>query len=532
MRLTKKEERFRVTVADGERWNWEWNAKAGLLFLGVMAAASAILGVTVGAERLPPAWALNVGEDVVGIAVCALLYYGCLCEKQGADETTRLFMAMLLAEAIKLFLDAASWMLEGIPALHGLNTVTYVLFLCSIILLGYQSWRYIRVCLALNDSLARRCDQVMRAMLAPALALCLANLFVPLCFYVDEQGVYYETDGYLLGLIYLPAVFICGTLCLLRSKVPLRSKAVIGLFYIWPIVQGALYIGSDGAALPDPPLITITLMYLVLVSERSKALAATQTELDMAAAIQTNMLPSAFPAFPDRPEFEIYATMEPAKEVGGDFYDFFLVDGDHLAMVVADVSGKGVPAALFSMIAKTLLKTYAQAKESPEEVLAQVNAALCENNDEEMFVTVWLGILELSTGELTYADAGHERLLLYQKGAWSILPKAGGVALAALTPEELELVSDAAKSRNRTIHLNPGDAIFQYSDGITEAATADRMFFGEERLLDAANSAPSAKPEELLPHIRARLDAFVQGAPQNDDITMLGMRFNGSEDSK
>ena len=253
-----------------------------------------------------------------------------------------------------------------------------------------------------------------------------------------------------------------------------------------------------------------------------------ETELNMAAAIQTNMLPRTYPAFPNRPEFAIYATMEPAKEVGGDFYDFFMVNEDHLAMVVADVSGKGVPAALFSMIVKTLLKMCTQTRLSPERVLAEVNASLCENNEEDMFVTVWLGVLEISTGELTYADAGHEKLMLYQKGAWSFLPKAGGIALAAASPEDLEFVDDAAKSHNQTIHLNPGDAIFQYTDGVTEAARADRTLFGEERLLAAANSAPSARPEELLPHIRARIDAFVQGAPQYDDITMLGLQFNGS----
>ena len=255
-------------------------------------------------------------------------------------------------------------------------------------------------------------------------------------------------------------------------------------------------------------------------------------ELDMAKRIQSGSLPNVFPAFPERHEFDLYATMEPAKEVGGDFYDFFMPDGDHLAMVVADASGKGVPAALFSMIAKTMLKTRIQMGESPEEVLWHVNASLCENNEEDMFVTAWLGILELSTGELTYADAGHERLLLYQNGTWSILPKEGGIVLALLSPEELALADDAARFHNQTIQLNPGDAVFQYTDGVTEAATEDRQFFGEERLLEAAKSAPSAKPEELLPHIRVCIDAFVQGAPQNDDITMLGVQFNGSENSK
>ena len=251
-------------------------------------------------------------------------------------------------------------------------------------------------------------------------------------------------------------------------------------------------------------------------------------ELDMAAAIQTHMLPNLFPAFPGRKEFDIYAAMDPAKEVGGEFYDFFMIGEDHLGMVVADVSGKGVPAALFSMIAKTMLKTQAQTRLSPERVLLEVNATLTENNEEDMFVTVWLGVLEISTGELTYADAGHEKLLLYQSGEWRFLPKSGGVALAMWEPEDLELMDEKYRFHNETIHLAPGDAIFQYTDGVTEATDAQEELFGDDRLLDAMNSAPTAKPEELLPHVRAKIDEFVKEAPQFDDITMLGLQYKGS----
>lgn len=250
------------------------------------------------------------------------------------------------------------------------------------------------------------------------------------------------------------------------------------------------------------------------------------TELNMAANIQTNMLPNIFPPFPERKEFDIYATMDPAKEVGGDFYDFFMVDEDHLAMVVADVSDKGIPAALFSMIAKTLLKTKAQAHLSPDRVLTEVNASLCENNDANMFVTVWLGILEISTGNLTYADAGHEKLLLCQNGEWSFVPKKGGTALAAFTPEDLSLMGEKYQFRNCELHLNPSDVILQYTDGVTEATTAENEAFGDERFLSALNSAASTKPDELLAHIRAKIDEFVKDAPQFDDITMLGLRFN------
>ena len=252
------------------------------------------------------------------------------------------------------------------------------------------------------------------------------------------------------------------------------------------------------------------------------------TELALAKRIQTHMLPNTFPAYPDRVEFDIFATMDPAKEVGGDFYDFFMVGEDQLAMVVADVSGKGVPAALFSMIAKTMLKTQTQTVLSPERVLTEVNVALGENNEEGMFVTVWLGVLEISTGELTYADAGHEKLALYQDGEWKLLPKACGTPLAAWPPDVLELMDESYRFRNQTIQLKPGDVIFQYTDGVTEATDAQEELFGEGRLLEALNAAGSVQPEALLPQVREKIDAFVKDAPQFDDITMLALRYKGS----
>ena len=255
------------------------------------------------------------------------------------------------------------------------------------------------------------------------------------------------------------------------------------------------------------------------------------TELNMAAAIQTHMLPSTFPAFPDRPEFSIYATMTPAKEVGGDFYDFFMVDEDHLALVMADVSGKGVPAALFMMTCRTMLKDAAQVRMDPAQVLERVNAQLCEHNPDYMFVTVWIGILEISTGMLTWADAGHEQLMLLREGTWTLLPRGGGVALGAFEPELLEL-EETSPFRNRVLQLQPGDGVFQYTDGVTEAMTEAREQFGQTRLLETLNTAPSAAPEELLPHVRARIEAFVQGAAQFDDITMLALQYLGKTEER
>lgn len=245
----------------------------------------------------------------------------------------------------------------------------------------------------------------------------------------------------------------------------------------------------------------------------------TEAELNVASSIQRDMLPNIFPAFPERPEFDIYATMQPAKEVGGDFYDFFLVDEDHLALVIADVSGKGVPAALFMVIAKTLLKNCAQTGVSPKAVLETVNNQLCENNQAEMFVTVWLGILEISTGRLTAANAGHEYPALKRSdGPYELVQDKHGFVLAGM---------EGSRYREYELTLAPGDTLYVYTDGVAEATDAHDALFGTGRMLASLNRHADALPEALLPQVKADIDAFVGQAPQFDDITMLGLRYRG-----
>lgn len=236
-------------------------------------------------------------------------------------------------------------------------------------------------------------------------------------------------------------------------------------------------------------------------------------ELDVATNIQASMLPCIFPAFPEHKEFDIFATMNPAKEVGGDFYDFFLVDQNHLALVMADVSGKGVPAALFMVIAKTLLKNRAQIGESPEVVLEKVNNQLCENNEADMFVTVWLGIYELSTGKLTYANAGHEcPAVMRANGKYELIQESHDFVVAGLEGMPYTL---------REITLCPGDKLFLYTDGVPEATNVSEELFGEERMLDALNICLDKTPEQTLHQVKEIIDDFVGEADPFDDLTML-----------
>ncbi len=237
------------------------------------------------------------------------------------------------------------------------------------------------------------------------------------------------------------------------------------------------------------------------------------TELALAAKIQENMLPNTFPPFPDRSEFDLYATMTPAKEVGGDFYDFFLVDEDHLCLVMADVSGKGVPAALFMMASKTVLANNAMQGKSPAEILEETNAAVCARNQEEMFVTVWLGILEISTGKLVAANAGHEYpAICCGGGRYELYKDRHGFVIGGMS---------GMKYKNYELTLTPGSRLFVYTDGIPEATSRGNELFGTDRMVEALNRNPSADPCETLKNVRSAVDGFVKDAEQFDDMTML-----------
>ncbi len=240
-------------------------------------------------------------------------------------------------------------------------------------------------------------------------------------------------------------------------------------------------------------------------------------ELDVAKHIQASMLPCIFPAFPERTELDIYATMTPAKEVGGDFYDFFFVDENRLAMVMADVSGKGVPAALFMVISKTLLKNVTQTGLSPKEVLEKVNDQLCENNEAEMFVTVWLGILEISTGKLTCANAGHEYPVMKRvNGDYELIKDKHGFVLAGM---------EGTRYKEYDLWLKPGDRLFLYTDGVAEATNAHNELYGTDRMLDALNRNKDVNCEVLLHLMKEDIEVFVGEAPQFDDITMLSIEL-------
>ena len=251
------------------------------------------------------------------------------------------------------------------------------------------------------------------------------------------------------------------------------------------------------------------------------AAARIDAELAFAKAIQHSALPSVFPPYPGRKEFDIHATMFTAKEVGGDFYDFYFVDEDTLAFLIADVSGKGIPAAMFMMQSKTLLKSFAESGMPIEQVFTTANEKLCEGNEAGMFVTAWMGLLNVKTGHVTFANAGHNPPLLRQNGSEFIYHKTrAGFVLAGM---------EGVRYRKFELQLQPGDTIYLYTDGVTEATNAEEKLYGEQRLLQQLNQHHGDSAQTICDAVKTDVDTFVGEAEQFDDITMLCLTWHGPQ---
>ena len=253
----------------------------------------------------------------------------------------------------------------------------------------------------------------------------------------------------------------------------------------------------------------------------AEAAARIDRELEFARSIQHSAIPTVFPPYPGHGEFDIYATMDTAKEVGGDFYDFYFVGENRLGFLIADVSGKGIPAAMFMMTAKTIIKGYAEAGKPVDEVFTTANEKLCESNEAGMFVTAWMGELDIVTGKVEFANAGHNPpLVRHAGGGFEYMKSKPGFILAGM---------EGMKYRKNEFTLAPGDEIYLYTDGATEATDSENNLYGEERLLALMNSMSGLTGEEICHAVKADIDAFVGDAPQFDDITMLYLKYNGGD---
>ncbi len=367
---------------------------------------------------------------------------------------------------------------------------------------------------------------------AATVALCAVTPWTHLMFRVDESGIVRTMeffDVFFHGIVYLyifsPLLIALYFLTLGKKRRPTDCEIPASMF-IFGITAPILYwaqvmiLGDGGEVFETTSLpVALALVYLVTNVSTHTALKAranleaVETDLRIASKIQTDALPPVAPEFAEHLDLNLRGSMNTAKEVGGDFYDYFPIDDHRICFLIADVSGKGTPAALFMMTAKTMIKDYALTRETTSEIFNEVNARLCENNDEGMFATAWIGILDIQTMTLQYTNAGHNYPIFRRKGQPSeMITKNHGLFLAGM---------EFTHYKQGEIRLDPGDRLLLYTDGVTEAHNTKNELYGDDRLIKVMEDTKDLTGEQVLEHILEDVNRFAQGVPQFDDMTMV-----------
>ncbi len=476
-----------------------------------------------GLSALPDTSIINVSIDLFGMLMGYVLYVCCRFDAEKSDSNLKYFFFLHNAAYLGLFVDAVSWLVDGVAQLRMINVIdNYLYFMCAP-LQAFCYYKYISNVIRLEGKGYRILDKLMNGGLILGIAVRLLNVFFGHYFTVSADGVYSRGFLYPLSMLYVFFTLIAMMVVIIKERKQLKTYQLVVLFtYIFaPLVTVVFTVMVYGLSLsPSVIMLILLLMYCAINISQGKEKAVAARDLSVASSIQRDVLPQIFPYLPERKEFDIYASMTAAKEVGGDFYDFFMVDEDHLCLVMADVSGKGIPAALFMMVARTMIKNYALTGQySPSKILEHVNDQLCEGNTAGLFVTVWLAIVDLRTGKGYAANAGHEHPALCRSGGkFELVKYRHSVAVATM---------EGMAFKEHEFELLPGDTFFVYTDGVSEATNAQLEQFGEERLITALNKDPSASPKELLSNVYDDIVAFVNGAEQFDDITMLSFKYFG-----
>ncbi len=493
----------------------------GTLIFAVTMAALIYVVFRRDISTMESVYIINEGMDFVGLFIGYLLFVSSMADEHRTITDRRRFLLLLISASAGLVLDILAWVVDGIPELRAANVAVNTLYYICAPMQAYLFWNYLKTFIHIGRPSALFMDKIIRKGIWAAIGIRILNIFTGIYFVVDQNGVYHRSSTYIISMIYVNVTLMsCLMIINQEHKQLRRSQLIVLISYVMvPIFASILTAKMYG--LSTGPVILmgeVLLMYCVLNVEQGREQAIADRDLKMATRIQANMLPNIFPPFSERSDFDIYASMTPAKEVGGDFYDFFLIDDDHLGMVIADVSGKGVPAALFMMASMILVNNTARmegAGASPGAVLTMVNDAICSNNSEEMFVTVWLGILTISTGRVVAANAGHEYPFLRgSDGSFKLLKDPHGLVIGAM--EEMRYT-------DYEFTLEKGGTLFVYTDGVTEATNTELELFGTVRTLEALNEAKDKPLKELLDHVKGNVDRFKGEAPQFDDLTMMAV---------
>lgn len=473
---------------------------------------------------------INTLIIAIGIGVCGLSFMHITTSTNIAREVKRFFQLFFILILVYISTHLVRELLDGHTG-NGIRITLQIVTFLEMLSAGFMSLFLSMLVFAVSkvERYKKQIQITLITLITFHIAVLVVGLFTGLVYRFNEYNVYMRGKGYLLSNAAPLAMLIANAVILIRfrNNINKRLRSAFWIYMISPVVAIAIQSFFYGVQFIIFATIgSAVYMFEVIIKIQSERYEKQQmetsrleTELTMATRIQADMLPNIFPAFPDRKEFDIYATMTPAKEVGGDFYDYFFIDDDHLGLVMADVSGKGVPAALFMMASKILVQNYAMMKGNPREALEAANRQICQNNREDMFVTIWLGILDVNTGLLMASNAGHEYPVVKNPGGkFEFIKDKHGLAVGAYV---------TSKYMEYEIQLEKGSMVFIYTDGVVEATDANEQLFGNDRLLDALNGSAEDTPESALDSVSKAVKKFVKGAPQFDDLTMLCLKFNG-----
>ena len=473
-------------------------------------------------STLNPIYLLNISMDLVGMCVGFVILICCYIDYQRIGVDQRYYRYLLEATFLGLFADLTCWIVNEIPSLWGVNYFINTIFFMTSPITVFFFWKYVTQLVGNSDAWIEKTDRLLRIMVIMLVGLCIVNVTGGILFYIDKDGVYHRGiiyPFYMLMLLLVSALII-ALIILKRKSLTLYQVVVLSIYLATPLPVFLISIFVFGISLNYIMLMVDTLvMYCILNVEQGRDKLAVQKELSLAGRIQESMLPNVFPPFPGRREFDLYAMMTPTKEVGGDFYDFFLIDDDHLGLVIADVSDKGVPAAMCMMAAKFMIANNLKMGKSPEVALADANKSFCANNDEDMFVTAWVGTLEISTGKLKCVNAGHEYpILKHADHRFEIYKDKHFKPIGWIETAVYEMYE---------LMLYPGDMLFAYTDGVLEAKNKKGEMFGTDRTLAALNRQAKYGCEALLRGVYDDVNDFMNGAEQFDDLTMLSLKYKG-----
>lgn len=479
---------------------------------------------------------INLVFVAIGIGVCFLCLLQITVSDHLRKEIRRYFQVFFTMILLYITSHLLRQLGDGYPG-DSVRALLYSVTYIELMAAGFMSFM-MSVCVLAASKVPKEREFRLRLVLLVFLVvhvfIVTLGQFNGFIYYFDELNYYSRSNLYILSNLapLMMLLYDSSLLIKYRKNMSKRVKVAFWMFILAPLAAMLVQTFTYGIQfIIFATVAAAVYMFTVIIEDINDTYEKQQiittrlaTELSMATDIQASQLPRLFPAFPSRVEFDLYASMTPAKEVGGDFYDFFLIDDDHIALVMADVSGKGVPAALFMMIARVLIKAHMQNGESPAQALNNVNSQLCEGNDAHLFVTVWLAVLEISTGKGVAVNAGHEHPVLRKAdGKYELVVYRHSPAVAALK---------RTKYKEHEFELKPGDSLFVYTDGVPEANNAKNELMGNEKMLDALNKDPDASPKEVLANVMEGINAFVKGAEQFDDITMMCLKYNGVKDNE